>query len=308
MTFKPHYFNLAILFFTGLILLLIVFILITIYLRNKRARQLKKWNTIADLLIRKAIFFDEQDINTGNNIPVTKRALKLLASDQHFKKLLTDKLISAKKNISGSAAKGLKLLYLQLNLHHFAVTQLASYKWHVKAQAIQELAEMEMREHIAKIYRLTNNANELVRMEAQIAVVKLLGFEGLRFLDVVRYPITEWQQIRLLHELSFIPAENFSGIAQWLKSDNKTVVAFALKLARNYHRFELYEDMCICLADPDSDVRLQAITTLGELYGDNTSDLLAGRLPIEDTKHRLALLKVLKNIATERDLPVLLKQ
>jgi hypothetical protein len=120
---------------------------------------------------------------------------------------------------------------------------------------------------------------------------------------MVSYPITEWQQIRLLHELSQTPAENFSGIENWLSSENKTVLAFALKLARIYHRFEIYHAITACLEDADPNVRLQAINTLGELYGDDTSALLIGRYLQEDTKNQIAIIKVLSNIGTEYDIP-----
>ncbi|MGN6394825.1 MAG: HEAT repeat domain-containing protein [Mucilaginibacter sp.] len=305
MNIRPHYFNLAILFFTGLILALIVFILITMYIRNRRSGKLKKWKLMANLLIRKAIFF-EDDGDNNKTIQLTERTHQLLNADPHFRELLTGELLNARKNISGTSAGNLKQLYLQLGLQNFAVERLKSLKWYIKAQAIQELAVMGIKEQITHIYRFTNHAKELVRMEAQMAVVKLYGFEGLRFLDVVSYPITEWQQIRLLHELSHTPAENFSGIEKWLKSENKTVIVFALKLARDYHRFELYHAITACLPDHDPDVRLQAIITLGELYRDDTAALLIGRLLKEDIKHQLAIVKVLKNIAAEQDMPVLL--
>jgi len=304
----PHYFNLAILFFTGIILLLIIFILAIMYIRNRRGGKFQKWKLMASLLVRKAIFFDNEQDEQRKAIPVTTRLQKLLSDNQHFRKILTDELTNAKKNVSGTSADNLKQLYMQLNLHHFAIAKLKSYKWYVKAQAIQELAVMDMKEHIAKIYRFTNNANELVRMEAQIAVVKLYGFEGLRFLDVVTYPITEWQQIRLLHELAQVPAENFNGMESWLRSQNKSVITFALKLARTYHRFEIYSEIIACLQDEDAGVRLQAIETLGELYDDDTSDILISRYLLEDLRQQIAIVKVLKNIATERDIPVLLDQ
>ncbi|WP_299517866.1 HEAT repeat domain-containing protein [Mucilaginibacter sp.] len=262
---------------------------------------------MANLLIRKAIFYEETEDDPANNIPITSRTKRLLLKNSHFRKLLTDELLNAKKNVSGSSAENLKHLYIQLGLHQYALAELKNYKWYIKAQAIQELSIMGLKENLTSVYRFTNNANELVRMEAQIAVVNFYGFEGLRFLDVISHPVTEWQQIQLLHELSHT-TENFSGIEKWLKSENKTVVAFALKLAGNYHRFELHDSIVECLEDLDPNVRLQAIISLGEIYTDKTSEILISRYLIEDIKHQMAIVKVLQNIATNDDIPILLDQ
>jgi hypothetical protein len=307
MNIRPHDFNLGILFCIAMIFLLIVFILISMYLRSERGKKLDKWKLMADLLIRKAIFFEETQDGSAGSIPVTSRTASVLGN-QHFRTVLTTELLNAKKNVSGTSAENLKMLYLQLNLHQYALARLKNYRWYVKAQAIQELSVMGLKENVTKIYRLTNNANELVRVEAQFAVVKFYGFEGLRCLDMVTYPITEWQQIKLLHELSHIPPENFSGIDKWLRSDNKTVIAFALKLVRNYHRFELYDAVVACLHDFDANVRLQAIITIGEIYNDRTSALLIDRYLYEDVKHQMAIVKVLQRIATSDDIPVLLNE
>ena len=260
---------------------------------------------MSSLLIRKAIFFEPSE--TITIIPVTSRTQRLL-SNSFFEKLLNEELLNAKKNVSGIAADNIKHLYTQLKLDIRARQRLKNVRWYVKAKAIQELAIMDLQKDVSKIYRYTNNKNELLRMEAQIASVKLYGFEGLRFLDIVSFPISEWEQIKLLQELASVPLENFIGIEKWLLSENKSVVSFALKLARNYHRFELYDAICACLTDKNDDVRTQAIYSLGEIYTEQTSSLLINRFFKEDIYRQKAIIKVLQNIGTDEDIPALLCQ
>jgi hypothetical protein len=300
---KPQYFILAICCFIIIALLLVAFILIYIHLKNIRSKKQQKWAHMARFLIRKAIFFEE----IQNHIPITTRVQKTL-TDVSFRRFLTEELLKAKKNLSGSAADNIRHLYLQLNLDRYALAGLKNRRWYIKAQSIQELSVIGLKEHLVKLYRLTNNVNDLVRMEAQIAVVNFYGFEGLRFLDVVSYPITEWQQIKLLQELSKISPDNFNGIEKWLKSANKTVVIFALKLVQNYHRFELHDVVAECLNDVNQHVKFQAIITLGEIFDAGTSDLLMGKFLSSDLKHQLAIIKVFQNIATEDEIPFLLDQ
>ncbi|HAL81945.1 MAG TPA: hypothetical protein DCO83_06710 [Mucilaginibacter sp.] len=225
--------------------------------------------------------------------------------NKHFRKLLTEELILAKKNITGIAADNLKRLYKQLQLDKYALQQLKSRRWYIQAKAIQELTVMELNEFLTILYPYTNNKNELVRMEAQTALVQFNGFEGLRFLDVITYPISEWQQIKLLQQLSNVPPVYIS-IDEWLKSANNSVVIFALKLARSYHRFELHDIILSCLDHTDPQVRLQAMYYLCEIHTDETSDHLISRFLKESFKNQLTIIKVLQNIGSENDILFLL--
>lgn len=198
------------------------------------------------------------------------------------------------------------MLYLQLGLDKNALHLLESKKWHLRAYAIQQIGTMELKAHLTKIYRYTNSKNELVSIEAQIAVLNLLGFEGLRFLDIISYPLSEWQQIRLLKELSTVPQVQLTGIDKWLNSSNPSVVIFALKLARNYHRFELYDHIVNCLDHNDPNVRKQAIATLTEIFTADTSQVLLNKFDTETYKNRLAIMKAIKTIGDEQNIPKLL--
>ncbi len=299
----PNYFILAIGCFILIAILLVVYILVYVYVKNNKAKKQIKWANMANLLIRKAIFAEEAQ----EYIPVTNRLQKTL-SKTSFREFLTDELIKARKNVSGIAAENVKNLYLQLNLDKYALNGLKSYKWHIKAQKIQELSIIGLKEHIDKLYPFTNDKNNLVRIEAQTAVVKFSGYDGLKFLDTVTYPIDEWQQIKLLQELSGLPPDNFTGIETWLQSSNKTVVIFALKLVQNYHKFELHNLVAGCLNHPDADVKQQAIITLGDIYNEKTPDLLISKFLRFDMMHQIAIIKVFKNIASEKEIPFLTDQ
>jgi len=264
----------------------------------------RKWKNIADLLVRDAIF-SEHDGDDGLHLPINRHTEGLLENER-FKKILNKELLSAKKNMSGAASLNLKKLYLMLQLDQYALKNLSSNKWHIKAKAIQDLGIMGLSEYLSKIYRQTNNRHELVRMEAQIAVIKLTGFEGLRFLDVVSYQINDWQQIKLLNELSLLPAQNFKGIENWLLSENDSVVIFALKLVKNFHRYELYNQVEACLNHSTAKIRGMAIAAIEKLYREDTSKMLLKRYLEEELSNRIAIAKTLQQIGGEDDIPVLI--
>jgi len=298
-----HTLGVIILIFTNLMFCLLIFMLIYMYFRGKREKNQANYKLISDLLVRKAVFYDGLML-PETLIPVTKRVKKLI-DNKHFRTRLTDELVLAKKNITGTSAENIKHLYQQLNLEKWALQNLKSRYWHIKAKAIQELSLMELKEYEFELYPFANNKTELVRMEAQVALVQFNGFEGLLFLDDITYSISEWQQIKLLQKLSNLPPLLIS-IDKWLKSSNTSVVIFALKLVRSYHRFELHDAVLQCLDHPDPHVRLQAIMCFSEIYTDETSIHLISRFWRESLKHQLAIIKALQNIGSENDNPFLL--
>jgi hypothetical protein len=92
-----------------------VFMLIFLYIKARRDRKIRKWKLMADLLARKAIFYEDEDEDDRGLIGVTSRLNKLL-NNRHFRKVLTGQLVNAKKNVTGASSENLQRLYLQLGL------------------------------------------------------------------------------------------------------------------------------------------------------------------------------------------------
>ncbi|MES2331660.1 MAG: hypothetical protein V4539_18785 [Bacteroidota bacterium] len=215
-----------------------------------------------------------------------------------------DELIMCKKNFSGVVAENIIALYIQLGLKKYSIKKLATKnKWHIRARGIQELYLMNQSDVLTTIYKNTNSNNEFVRMEAQTGVIHLTGFPGLRFLDVISYPLTEWQQLKLLEQLRLFPKkEDLSEkIPGWLRSKNETVVIFALKLADEYQQFSVRKNVINCLVHPQRAVRSQAIKTLITLADEKTPAILLGYFSKETQANQILILEALRTIATEAE-------
>ncbi|HTK21388.1 MAG TPA: HEAT repeat domain-containing protein [Mucilaginibacter sp.] len=275
-----------------------------LYFKNLYDKNFDKWSLISDLLIRKAVFYDDEELEGDKMIPVTKRAEKLM-KNKHFRKLLVNEIMSAKRSITGVSADNLKHLYVQLGLDKYAFDNLLSGRWHIKAKAIQELTVMDMHEFVDQICTYTDDKNDLVRMEAQSALVQFNGFEGLNFLDTLNSPISNWHQIKLLQQLSQLPPANVD-MTSWFTTTNSSVIIFTLKLARIYQRFDLYNEILACLNHENPAVRYEAIQCLNEIYTDETSDDLISRFLDEILKNQLAMIKVMATVGTEKDVEFLL--
>src|SRR5258708_28805757 len=116
-----------------------------------------------------------------------------------FRKFLLQLLVETKQHLTRAAANRLQELYLKLNMKQESQQKLNGSRWQEMAEGIHELAAMGQKDQLEEIFCLTNHENLEVRMESQSAIIELAGFEGLRFLDTARHPISDWQQMKLLH-------------------------------------------------------------------------------------------------------------
>ncbi len=237
------------------------------------------------------------------SIVISKKFYSVL-NNSVARQFTIDELIVCKKNFSGVVAENITALYIQLGLKKYSLKKLnAKNKWHIRARGIQELYLMDQSDVLTTIYKNTNSNNEFVRMEAQTGVIHLTGFPGLRFLDVISYPLTEWQQIKLLEQLRLYPKkEDLSEkIPGWLVSKNETVVVFALKLADEYQQFSVRKQVIDCLVHAQKAVRRQAIKTLVTLADEKTPAILLGYFNKEIFSNQCYILESLRNIATANE-------
>jgi hypothetical protein len=191
--------------------------------------------------------------------------IDLLLKQKLARKVLLVELLKLKKDFSGSAADNLRMLYQQLNLHSESLKKLNSRKWHRVTKGIQELAIMEQFDHTDAILRLTNHRNPHIRMESQAAMVHMLGYKGLAFLGIIDYPITEWNQLSLLHLLENKPFEECDQISNWLRSKNASVVKLTMRLIAQQNLLQFEEDLQEKLKDENEPVQIATLSALQDL-------------------------------------------
>ena len=305
---QPWHLLLGMLFFILIIAGVILFILLYLVRRGRRtALRLQLRELYSELISELAVCETEDELYAFMQQPSTKEILYRLLGDGFARKVLITELLKTARSMSGSAASNVCWFYAQADLDKDSLDRLQHGAWHVKARAIQELSGLRQRKQITKIYRLTNHPDELVRNEARTAVVKLTGFEGLRFLDVITYPITAWEQLCLLHELSFHKAESFTQIDRWLNSKNNSVVEFALRLIEVYKLYDLHPQVLNCLSHPSVEVRKKAINALNEIYQPDAAVHLIHQFHTEEKELQLLILQLFEVHATENELPFLLQ-
>jgi hypothetical protein len=224
------------------------------------------------------------------------------------RQMLIDELVRNKSSFLGSVSDNIIKLYYQLGLNVDSILKLDDPRPHLQCQGIHELCVMDQKDLLSKVYRHTNSKDNDVRIEAQTAIIQWHGFKGLRFLDVVSNPVTEFQQLKLLDLLQQIPFTEMPKLSTWLQSKNDTVVNFALKLAQHYKQSHVQKEAEQCLQHINESIRLQAVKTLTVIGDASTADLLTLAYPKEKFTNQLNILKGLLTIATNEQRDFLIVQ
>jgi hypothetical protein len=231
-----------------------------------------------------------------------------LFNNPEARQIVIDELVRYKSSFLGSVSENIIKLYYQLGLNVDSRLKLDDPRDHIQCQGIHELCVMEQKDQIKKVYKFTNSKNKDVRIEAQTALLQWYGFTGLRFLDLVSFPITDFQQLKLLELLRQLPFTGFTRLTKWLASDNDSVVNFALKLAEHYNQFEVHKEAEQCLYHKNEAVRIQAVKTLAKIGNSDTATLLTNAYQNEKFTNRLNILKELSKIAGDAQRDFLIVQ
>ncbi len=220
----------------------------------------------------------------------TPDEFRAIASNSYNRQVLIDQMIDVSVNLKGEESKKLIGLYKHLGLDKDSLSRARDFRWHKKIKGFRELAFMNIKDANASIYKSLNSSNEILRMEAQIALVRLSDNEHFKFLSHLERPFSLWEQITL-HDLIIqhdIPVPSFS---QWLTSSNYTVVIFSLRMIREFKQYDAEEGIKRCLWHNSPDVRLLAVQVAGDLGLSSTLEIMKRMYKTQDYKTSLEIIK-----------------
>lgn len=299
---QPQYFYFASLTFFILTMVLIAKTYRILYVKRKK-HKLK-------INIRQALeeWITETIISESNADFAVPEELSFIFKKTESRQMVIDELLRNKTNFTGIVSDNIIKLYYQLALNVDSINKIDGAKPGIQCQGIHELCVMEQKDQLLKVYRLTNSKSKDVRVEAQTAVLRWYGFRGLRFLDVLTFPITEFQQLRLLELLRQLQFDEIPKLEQWLTSANETVVNFALKITEHYKQSHVIHITEQCLSHKSEEVRIQAVKTLVAIANTSTAMLLTTAYYKESFTNRLNILKQLPAIATDEQQDFLVVQ
>ncbi len=217
-------------------------------------------------------------------------AFRKIASDDYRRQVLIDQMIDVSANLKGDSEEKLMKLYKELNLDEDSLARVRSRKWHKKIKGFRELAFMGIRDGNEEMHKALNSRNEILRMEAQIALVRLSDENHFDFLSQLKRPFSLWEQITL-HDLIVqheIPVPDFQ---RWLSSPNPTVVMFALRMIREFKQKEAEQEIRKTLLHRDQRVSQLAVEVAGDLDLRSTLDTMKRMYKFQEYNNCLEIVK-----------------
>jgi hypothetical protein len=201
---------------------------------------------------------------SSESSPVILKQFNDLLASSFNQKILINQMIDLSINLTGDAKEKLRNLYLVLYLDKVSINKVYSPHWHIKIKGFHELSFMDITDANEEIIRCLQSKNEIVRMEAQLAMVRLNHEDPFGFLDHLEKPFTLWEQLTIYETIIFhnIPVPSFD---RWLFSKNKSVIIFAIRMIDLFKQKEAYSNLFWMLVNDDPEIRYNTIYVIGNL-------------------------------------------
>jgi hypothetical protein len=220
----------------------------------------------------------------------TAQEFRAIASNNYSREVLIEQMIDVSVNLKGEESGKLYDLYKQLGLDKDSLAKARDYRWHKKIKGFRELAFMNIRDANDVIYKALDSSNEILRMEAQIALVRLSDKDHFEFLTRLKRPFSLWEQITL-HDLIIqhnIPVPEFK---QWVTSTNDTVAVFALRMIKEFKQTDAEGAIHKALLHTSPAIRLVAVQVAGDLGMKSTLEVLKHMYKSQDYKTCLEIVR-----------------
>lgn len=269
------------------VLILIISVLIFSFFRYRSLQHRQSWATIIRQIITDAIVEGTEPLPQDTSF-------SLYLKIPSFRRYFLSTLVSAERKFTGKAREEVGRLFKVFNLEEEAWEKMRSKRDYLIAGGIQELTAMRVERALPQISDFLKHPQRQVYQEAQYAIVRFKGFEGLFFLDELQHPLSDWQQLRLLRSIEEVPDTHFERINVWLDSDNESVVVFTLRLIGQFQLLSYYPEVLTLLDHDVVMVRKHAVRTLQNLENKDTINQLLAGFANQCNQVQLEILKALK--------------
>lgn len=299
-------------FIWALILLeAILIIILVIYLNLIRRRyqfKIKEQQILTDKyqeILINYIYLTEDEIEEKNKI--SKLLIKAV-KNKSDREVIQNLILTLHEDLTGELAEFLEKLYFDLNLVKYSLEKMNSNTWYIKIKGIREVTQMKVKNVYTETLKLINHKNQLLRSEAQLTMVKLYQFDGLKFLDTLEFPITEWQQILLIEEIQSIRNQEVPDLTNWLHSKNDSVICFSLKLVKLFNQIQVKDDLIKLVLHPSEKVRRTTIDILGYFRILEAKTILKQIFKNSAPETQLFIIQALSQLSDKKDIPFFEKQ
>ena len=273
----------------------IILIILVILLNNvSRTIKERKYRRLRAYLQSNLMDFAfNHDLGAFANIACYRRRSKRI--------ILIDEIMKMQKDVSGEAYKSIRDTYIALQLDRVSNSKIMRRRWPKKIEGMREISDMDVRSALPIIDRYPASGNELLRSEAQIAIVRLNDKDPFYFLDNFNEHLTRFEQLKIFNIVNRynIAVPDFS---RWFASQNNSVVKFSIKMAVLYNQGYAEKQLVKLLNHDNPEVRLEVYKAIGTLELVDCDKRLMDIYPDEFDYNKLAILQALQKIPDERQI------
>ncbi len=192
------------------IILVVIIMILIVYLKilrnNIRLTFTKKKNytkVVEENLIQ-FLYSEQESVLLSDEQKKIIKKFKRGASNRRKRKIISDTFFVLSQEISGNMILTMLKLYEEIGLLKYTQKKLKSKRWNIIAIGIRDSRRFKIEKLKDVIVKFINHPREEVRREAHLYFLELFGYDGLGFLDDLKVPISEWDQIQLLGEIQKI--------------------------------------------------------------------------------------------------------
>ena len=180
--------------------------------------------------------------------------------------------------------------------------------WYPKAMAIWLSYELDLEGNLQHIKRLTSHKNILVRREAQIGLVCFWGWKSLKMLPRLKYPISLWQQIRIIEKLvDYFPEPDLTYMEKALKTKNPYSIELLIRLIRRFDLKAYIPYIMEQIQHPNSNVSQTALEVLESFQLNNVQlqqlEAQLMQFTLENQQLKVTQFIALQRIAIPKETP-----
>jgi HEAT repeat protein len=213
-------------------------------------------------------------------------------------------MIDLSINLKGKIKEEIKDLYIRLGLKNDSMKKAHSRKWHKNVKGFRELAFMNIRDANDRIIESLNSNNEILRMEAQIALVRLSEDNPYEFLHLLEKPLSVWEQITL-HELLIQHNMKVPAFKQWFESENISILIYALEMVAWFKQHSVGKEVISLFGHDHENVRHTAYQVCGDIRLKSSLPAMKKLYSGETPENRLEILRAFARIPDEKNLTFL---
>jgi DNA-dependent RNA polymerase auxiliary subunit epsilon len=273
--------------------LIVIFKLFISYHKRKRESLFRKYSKV---IVR----FLMNDLSEKELLDFKNNKSRL------HRNVIIDVLIAVDAAENTKVSGTLRQLYLDMNLDEDSRRKLKN-RWHYKIRGIRELSHMGVKSENKRIIDYLKGSNEVLRIESQMGLIKLLPFVPFAFLDSQEKPFTVWEQINVFDLIRKNRIE-IPEFHLWLDHWNDSVVMFCLDMIRVLKQKEAAPKLMELLYHDNELVKGKVIRTLVDLKNVDAVAKLKDLYLLEEMPNQINIIRAIGQLRLVSEIDFLLEK